>query len=156
MLKSTEQNSSQEGINVSPINDTKWVIEFEGGTEHVAIGPDTGKADTERMDNCRWPTQYRFRMDFSWTYERHDQWFGNIDSNKTHGMTLLSNWMRDKWISQTGFKWWIGGVMFKRDTYCQSIRRWKHIPFPNFPPPFLASTSLFLHKLEEDNICLLM
>jgi hypothetical protein len=26
--------------------------------------------------------------------------------------------------------------------------------FPNFPPPFLVSTSLFLRKLEEDNICL--
>jgi hypothetical protein len=32
----------------------------------------------------------------------------------------------------------------------------RHISFPNFPPPFLASTSLFLRKLEEDNICLLM
>jgi hypothetical protein len=28
--------------------------------------------------------------------------------------------------------------------------------FPNFPPPFMVSTSLFLHKLEEDNICLMM
>jgi hypothetical protein len=29
------------------------------------IGMDTGKADMERMDNYRWPTQYRFQMDFS-------------------------------------------------------------------------------------------
>jgi hypothetical protein len=27
--------------------------------------PNTGKADIERMENCRWPTQYRFQMDFS-------------------------------------------------------------------------------------------
>jgi hypothetical protein len=34
--------------------------------------------------------------------------------------------------------------------------RFRYIFFPIFPPPFLARTSLFLHKLEEDNICLLM
>ena len=33
-----EQNLSQEGLDVSPINDMKRVTEFEGGTEHVAIG----------------------------------------------------------------------------------------------------------------------
>jgi hypothetical protein len=32
--------------------------------------------------------------------------------------------------------------------------RFRHNSFPIFPPPFLASTSLFLRKLEEDNICL--
>jgi hypothetical protein len=26
--------------------------------------------------------------------------------------------------------------------------------FPDFPPPFMASISLFLHKLDEDNKCL--
>jgi hypothetical protein len=31
-----EQKSSQEGLDVSPINDTKWVTEFEGEIEHFA------------------------------------------------------------------------------------------------------------------------
>jgi hypothetical protein len=46
-----------------------------------------------------------------------------------------------------------GGVMFKSDFTATNTDTETHF-FPNFPPPFLASTSLFLRKLEEDNICL--
>jgi hypothetical protein len=34
---STEQDSSQEGLDVSPISDTKGVTEFESEIEYVAI-----------------------------------------------------------------------------------------------------------------------
>jgi hypothetical protein len=37
-MKSTEQDSSQEGLDVSPISDTKRVTEFDDETENVAIG----------------------------------------------------------------------------------------------------------------------
>jgi hypothetical protein len=42
--------------------------------------------------------------------------------------------------------------MFKSESSMEY--RLRHIYFPIFPPPFMESTSLFLHKLEEDNICL--
>jgi hypothetical protein len=34
---STEQDSSQEGLDVSPISDTKIVTEFESETEYMTI-----------------------------------------------------------------------------------------------------------------------
>jgi hypothetical protein len=34
---STEQDSSQEGLDVSPISDTKGVTEFESETKYVEI-----------------------------------------------------------------------------------------------------------------------
>jgi hypothetical protein len=46
-----------------------------------------------------------------------------------------------------------GGVMFKSNFIATNTNRDTHF-FLNFPPPFMASTSLFLCKLEEDNICL--
>jgi hypothetical protein len=46
-----------------------------------------------------------------------------------------------------------GGVMFKRD-FTTTNTDTDTLFLPNFPPPFLASKSLFFCKLEEDNICL--
>jgi hypothetical protein len=46
-----------------------------------------------------------------------------------------------------------GGLMFKSDFIVTNTDTYTHF-FPNFPPPFLVSTSLFLRKIEEDNICL--
>ena len=45
------------------------------------------------------------------------------------------------------------GVMFKSDLLALTQIQ-IYIYFPIFPPPFLATTSLFLRSLEEDNICL--
>ena len=150
---STEEDSSQEGLDVSPISDTKWVTEFESETEHVKIGLWTQGRPTQN-EIITADGRLKRGLDCSWTYGRHDQWFGSIDSKTTHGKTLLLNRMRDKWISQTDFKWWIEGVMFKSDTYCQLTQRRNISLSQIFPPPLLASTSLFLRKLEEDHMCL--
>ena len=48
----------------------------------------------------------------------------------------------------------MNGVSCSRETITATNTNTKRHFFPNFPPPFLASTSLFLRKLEEDNICL--
>jgi hypothetical protein len=49
-----------------------------------------------------------------------------------------------------------GGCHVQERLLLPLTRLQRHIYFPNFPPPFLLRTSLFLCKLEEDNIFLLM
>jgi hypothetical protein len=49
-------------------------------------------------------------------------------------------------------KEWKSG-MFKSDLLQKNNKDLIQVPFP-IPPLFLASTSLFLHNIEEDTICL--
>jgi hypothetical protein len=67
-LNSTEQNSSQEGLDVSPINDMKLVTEFEGETEHFCKLDWTQGRPTQR----EWITvDGRLNIGFRWTSLEH-------------------------------------------------------------------------------------
>jgi hypothetical protein len=68
VLKSTEQDSSQEGLDVSPISDMKRVIEFESGTEHVAIGLWTQGRPTRSE---RTTADGQLNRSFKWTSLEH-------------------------------------------------------------------------------------
>ena len=114
----------------------------------------SGKADMEENLELQMADSIEgsFRLDFSWTHEQHDNCLGNIDSRRTQHKDL---WMVKR--EKNGFpnpdKVMKGGVMFKSDFTTTNTDTHIHL-FPNFPLPFLESTSLFLRKLEEDNICL--
>ena len=95
------------------------------------------------------------------TYQRHDsviwQHLTQIGS-KVMLKILVIEWetngfpkpMEAKWQSEDIPTWHELhiSVMFKSDILLTQLKNNFH-----FPPPFLVSTSLFLHKLEEDTIC---
>jgi hypothetical protein len=68
VLKSTEQNSSQEGLDVSPISDTKSVTEFDSETEHVVIELWTQGRPTQSE---RITADGRLNRGFKWTVLEH-------------------------------------------------------------------------------------
>jgi hypothetical protein len=64
----TEQDSSQEGFDVSPISDMKWVTEFESETEYVTIGLWTQGRPTQ---NGKITADGRINKGFQWTTLEH-------------------------------------------------------------------------------------
>jgi hypothetical protein len=63
-----EQDSSQEGLDVSPISDTKRVTEFDGETEHVEIGFWTQGRLTQ---SGKITADSRLNRGFKWTALEH-------------------------------------------------------------------------------------
>jgi len=99
-----------------------------------------------------------YLQDSSWTHNDTTDGLVTIDPKliprnwlKTFNVvwsTVRQRISQPRWMKSVVFK--SGDTVFSR----QSITN--RLIFLSFPPPFLASTSLFFDKLEEDNICLIV
>ena len=144
MLKSTEQDSSQEGLNVSPISDTKWVTEFDWWNRACSNWTlDTGKADTKWKDNCRWPTQTKVGQLLNIWMTRPMIWQHWLKDDTWKHLVIKSNERQTDFPNQLR--------MMNRGCHVQERHllpinsKTKHIPFPNFFPHHFWQVPLYFY-----------
>ena len=134
VLKSTEQNSSQEGLDVSPISDTKWVTKFESETKYMKIGLWTQGRPTQR----EWIiADDRLNIGFRWTSLEH------MNDTTNDLVELTQRWHREwpcRKLNKRPMDFPNRLQMMNRGCHVQEWHllpinmKMKIYPFPKFPP----------------------